>query len=138
MSQERWVFPNESTIYYTGHVAAVLELADQIDKGEAIEPDNIFLPIGSTCTVSGMIVGTIHIINKIFTIVGLAIARKFGSGFKKPLSDFSLHGIHIHHKFAKVPFLVKLQVSMLVRDTARTIKNLGGPDVTEDVKEVRK
>lgn len=41
-----------------GYVNAVLELKDQIDRGELLEPDYIFAAVGSGGTISGIVVGT--------------------------------------------------------------------------------
>eukprot|EP01127_Copromyxa_protea_P009993 TRINITY_DN2402_c0_g1_i4.p1 TRINITY_DN2402_c0_g1~~TRINITY_DN2402_c0_g1_i4.p1 ORF type:complete len:247 (-),score=54.95 TRINITY_DN2402_c0_g1_i4:41-781(-) len=108
-----------------GHVAAALELAHQIENGETPEPDNIFLPLGSSCTSSGL-------------VVGIALARKLGVGFKKPLSSFHLHSVIIHHKFAAMPSAVRFAMSKLIGDTAKLIKKRGGPDVVREAQEVLK
>jgi hypothetical protein len=73
-----------------------------------------------------------------FYLEGMAIARKLGRGFKKPLSGFHFHGVIIHHIFAYIPFVVRFAMKRLVKDTARLIKHLGGIDVIKEVNDVFK
>ena len=40
-----------------GQVSAMLELAEQIHEGKATDPDRVYVAIGSSCTVSGLIIG---------------------------------------------------------------------------------
>ena len=40
-----------------GQVGGLLELAEQIQRQEVPDPDGIFLPIGSSCTITGLIIG---------------------------------------------------------------------------------
>jgi len=99
-----------------GQVGASLELAQQIEQGLVPEPENIFLALGSGCTTAGL-------------ILGIALARKLGIGFKQSIKNFRIHAVIIHHIFARFPFLVKLQLKQLITDTSKLIKDLGGPDV---------
>jgi 1-aminocyclopropane-1-carboxylate deaminase/D-cysteine desulfhydrase-like pyridoxal-dependent ACC family enzyme len=43
-----------------GYVAAGLELAAQIGRGELAPPREIYVPVGSTCTSAGLLVGLVH------------------------------------------------------------------------------
>jgi D-cysteine desulfhydrase len=43
-----------------GYIAAGLELAAQIARGELLAPREIYLPVGSTCTTAGLLVGLVH------------------------------------------------------------------------------
>lgn len=43
-----------------GYVAAGLELAEQVARGELPAPRAIYVPVGSTCTVAGLLVGLLH------------------------------------------------------------------------------
>jgi D-cysteine desulfhydrase len=43
-----------------GYVAAGLELAEQIARAELPAPRAIYLPVGSTCTSAGLLVGLVH------------------------------------------------------------------------------
>ena len=38
-----------------GQISGALELAEQIARGEMPDPDAIYLPVGSSCTISGLI-----------------------------------------------------------------------------------
>ena len=40
-----------------GQAGGMLELAEQVRRGELPRPDRIYLPVGSACTVSGLILG---------------------------------------------------------------------------------
>jgi hypothetical protein len=102
-----------------GQIEGALELAKQIEKGEVVEPEDIFLPIGSSCTISGL-------------IIGIALARKLNIGFKKPLEKFHIHGVIIHHAFAKVPGVVRYIIKRLIRDTSKVLLAAGGPDIYSD------
>ena len=69
-----------------GHASAALELAAQIEAGEADGTDAIYLAVGSSCTISGL-------------IVGVALSRRLGQeAFRSP--NFRIHGVIIHHIFA--------------------------------------
>ena len=110
-----------------GHVSAALELAEQIEAGEAGEVDAIYLACGSSCTISGL-------------IVGVALGRSLGlKAFRAP--SFAIHGVIIHHVFARVeravslhrsaPFM-PLTIAHTVREACATLAALGGPDVTDE------
>lgn len=43
-----------------GYVAAGLELAQQVARGELLTPHRIVLGVGSTCTTAGLLVGLVH------------------------------------------------------------------------------
>lgn len=69
-----------------GQVGGALELAEQIDRGEVPDIDGLYVAVGSSCTVSGL-------------IIGIALARRRGlKAFRKP--GFRLHACPIHHAFA--------------------------------------
>jgi 1-aminocyclopropane-1-carboxylate deaminase/D-cysteine desulfhydrase-like pyridoxal-dependent ACC family enzyme len=40
-----------------GQAGGILELAEQIQAGTSPDPDRIYIPIGSGCTISGLILG---------------------------------------------------------------------------------
>ena len=55
-----------------GQIGGMLELADQIESGEVDDIDAIVLPVGSSCTISGL-------------VIGVALARRLGlRGFNRP------------------------------------------------------
>ena len=62
-----------------GQIGACLELAEQIERGEAVDPSAIYLPYGSGCTTTGI-------------VMGVALARHLGmKAFQSP--DFKVTSI---------------------------------------------
>jgi len=43
-----------------GYVSAALEVAQQVDRGEMPRPATVVVPVGSTCTTAGLLVGFHH------------------------------------------------------------------------------
>mmetsp|Transcript_28673 Transcript_28673/g.77178 ORF Transcript_28673/g.77178 Transcript_28673/m.77178 type:complete len:309 (-) Transcript_28673:791-1717(-) len=71
-----------------GHVSATLELAEQIDLGDAEAVDGIYLAVGSSCTISGL-------------AVGVALSRHLGlTAFDSP--GFTLNGVIIRASYVCV------------------------------------
>jgi hypothetical protein len=69
-----------------GQIGGALELAEQIARGEIPDVDGLYVAVGSSCTVSGL-------------IMGVALARQRGlKAFRK--DGFRIHACHIHHAFA--------------------------------------
>jgi len=110
-----------------GHVSAALELADQIELSEADGIDAIYVAVGSSCTISGL-------------IVGVALSIRLGqTAFLS--QRFSINGIIVHHLLAaaqrrlglheRFPFM-PLTISHTVREACAAMHALGGPDVTDD------
>ena len=67
-----------------GQMGGALELAEQIQRGEMPEPDRLYLPVGSSCTISGL-------------ILGICLARRLGlHAFEK----IQVVGVPIHHAAA--------------------------------------
>ncbi|CAK9085787.1 L-cysteate sulfo-lyase, partial [Durusdinium trenchii] len=104
-----------------GQVGGALELCEQVDQGEVAAPKHIFLPVGSSCTITGL-------------LVGIAMSRKLG--MKGLSGDIKVHGVIIHHAFALLPFAVRFLIGFVARDTLRTIIALGGPDASSDLEQV--
>ena len=108
-----------------GQVSAMLELAEQIEAGEAVDPDRIYVAMGSSCTVSGL-------------IIGCALSRHLGlAAFSSP--RFRICGVIIHHLLAKVQRTfdfhrqwasLPLSVGQTIRATCTQLAALGGPDLT--------
>lgn len=97
-----------------GHVSASLELAEQVRQGLLEEPTRIFLPLGSGCTTSGI-------------IIGICICRKLGLGFSKLRR---VHSVGIHQMMRLFGgFLPRMMVKDLVKATTGVLYDLGGPDV---------
>lgn len=55
-----------------GYVSAAFELAEQIEKGEVICPDEIWLPVGSLGTMVGLVLG-LHLAGLSCKVVGVKI-----------------------------------------------------------------
>ena len=93
-----------------GQISACLELAEQIERGE-YDPPAIYLAVGSSCTISGL-------------IIGVALARRLNmKAFRSP--RFRIHGIPIHHALAalqrSVNFLKSKVFGWLPLTTRHTI-----------------
>lgn len=109
-----------------GQVSAMLELAEQIDAGVAPDPDRIYIAIGSSCTISGL-------------IIGVALSRHLGlRAFSA--ADFKICGVIIHHICASLQRnfnfhrrwgSTPLTIANTISATCRTMADLGVPDLTE-------
>ena len=114
-----------------GHASAAIELAEQIEKGDADAIDDIYLAVGSSCTISGL-------------VVGIALSRHLGlSAYDSP--TFALHGVIIHHLFAglerRLPMhrrftVMPLTIGHTVRAACAALASVGGPDVTDVALEI--
>lgn len=115
-----------------GQVGGMLELAEQIEDGDSPDPSRIYLPIGSSCTISGLIVGAVlarHLGLKAFshddfTIVGCNVHERFSRLDR-------LFGFHTNPLFGAVP----LTISHSVQSTCIALRDLGGPDIKSDALE---
>jgi hypothetical protein len=115
-----------------GQVGAVLELAEQIAADESPDPRRIYLPVGSACTVSGLVIGTV-------------LARRLGlPALSHP--DFKIVGCNVHEGIAmadaKVNFHVNplfgfmpLTITHTVKAGCAALKQVGGPDLEADALE---
>jgi 1-aminocyclopropane-1-carboxylate deaminase/D-cysteine desulfhydrase-like pyridoxal-dependent ACC family enzyme len=110
-----------------GQVSGVLELAEQICSGESPDPSRIYVPVGSGCTISGLILGTV-------------LVRHLGMS---ALSDLRIVGCNVHEGVAKLDRMVKLHVhpgfgfmpltiTHTVKEACRALKEIGGPDLEVD------
>lgn len=114
-----------------GQAGGILELAEQIERGDSPDIDRIYLPIGSACTVSGLILGTV-------------LARHLGmKALQNP--DFKIVGCNVHDGFAMMdrninmhlnPMLqfVPMTITHSVLGACQALKDLGGPDLAADCK----
>ena len=115
-----------------GQAGGVLELAEQIEAGDSPDIERIYLPIGSGCTVSGLILGTVMV-------------RHLGL---KALSDpkFKIVGCNVHEKFALLNRLIGLHTNPLfgfmpltitysVIGACKIVKQIGGPDLEPDCRQ---
>lgn len=118
-----------------GQVGGVLELAEQIQKGDSPDIDRIYLPIGSSCTISGLILGTVLVRhlgmkalqNPEFTIVGCNVHDGFA------MMDRNLN-MHLNPLLQFIP----LTITHSVLRACRALKELGGPDLEAECKQFLK
>ena len=108
-----------------GHVGAALELAEQIESGTIPDPKGIYLAAGSTCTLSGL-------------ILGVCLARAVGlKAFQRPA--FCLHAVLVHHHIAFAQRwlgllhsrYLPLGIGRSLRDTSALLRDCGAPDLTD-------
>jgi 1-aminocyclopropane-1-carboxylate deaminase/D-cysteine desulfhydrase-like pyridoxal-dependent ACC family enzyme len=70
-----------------GQMCSMLELAEQIEKKEVVDINCIYLPMGSACTTTGL-------------ILGVCLSRKLGlKAFPK---DFKIVSVCVHDGMAKI------------------------------------
>eukprot|EP01062_Namystynia_karyoxenos_P043623 TRINITY_DN3194_c0_g1_i2.p1 TRINITY_DN3194_c0_g1~~TRINITY_DN3194_c0_g1_i2.p1 ORF type:complete len:492 (+),score=74.52 TRINITY_DN3194_c0_g1_i2:86-1561(+) len=101
-----------------GHVSAALEVAEDVAAGRSPDPAAIFLPIGSSCTASGL-------------CVGIAAARHLGlPAFRQ--EGFRMHGVITHpdNAFINNFGILKWVMRKVVRGVCAAIRDAGGPDLT--------
>jgi len=72
-----------------GQVAGALEYAEQVARHEAPDPTAIILPLGSSCTITGL-------------IIGITLVRRLGTlpAFQNPA--LKLVGVPVHHAAARL------------------------------------
>ena len=112
-----------------GQASGLIELAEQIERGDSPDIDRIYLPIGSSCTVSGLIFGAVIVkhlkmkalSNPDFKIVGCNVHDGFAAGDR-------LLRLHTNPLFGFMP----LTITHSVICACRTFKSLGGPDLEDD------
>ena len=112
-----------------GQMSGILELSEQIQKGEMPDPDGIFLALGSSCTVTGI-------------ILGIALTRVLNLPVFKQ-KDFKVHGMPIHHQIAALSRgtsmyhshwsrHIPLSIRHSIVSTCKELVKLGGPDLTDE------
>lgn len=112
-----------------GQAGGALELAEQIQAGDTPDCDGIYLAVGSSCTISGL-------------ILGVALSRRAGlQAFQKP--GFTLRPVLIQDSLAflhragglyksKASRFVPLTIRHSLHTTCQQLVALGGPDVLHD------
>jgi hypothetical protein len=112
-----------------GQVSGALELAEQIQRGTAPDPTAIYLPVGSSCTISGL-------------VLGVALSRHLKlSAFRQ--SGLEIVGVPVHQLIAKAQRLTGLQAAKWaqavpltarhsVTAAAAALAGMGGPDLKEE------
>ncbi len=90
-----------------GHLAAGLEVALAVRAGLLPPPSHVVLPVGSTCTTAGL-------------LVGFALAARLGIGFTTPPQ---IHAVRVTPWPVTAPF----RILKLARRAAALLAQLGGP-----------
>lgn len=119
-----------------GQVGAVLELAEQIEAGESPDPSRIYLPVGSGCTISGLIIGTVLVRH-------LRVVSSSSAAAVLSHPNFQIVGCNVHEGFAMMDRIVNfhlhpifgfmpLTIIHTVRSTCKALLELGGPDILSD------
>lgn len=114
-----------------GQAGGLLELAEQIADGVSPDVERIYVPIGSGCTVSGLIVGSV-------------LARHLGIPALQS-DSFQIIACNVHQGAAKGDRLIRfhvnpwfslmpLTITHSVLSACRALRELGGPDLTEQAK----
>ena len=122
-----------------GQVSGVLELAEQIMAGESSDPSRIYVPIGSGCTISGLIVGTVLVRH-----LGLNTSTGTACCLSDP--DFRIVGCNVQHQISFLDRALNFHVNPLfgfmpltithtVKEACRALKQLGGPDIESEAME---
>ena len=112
-----------------GQMGGILELAEQIQREEMPDPDGIFLAIGSSCTITGIIMGI-----ALTRILNVPVFRK---------EQFKIHGMVIHHAIATLSRVtgmyhahwsrhIPLSIRHSIISTSNELVKLGGPDLKEE------
>jgi hypothetical protein len=110
-----------------GQIGGALELAEQIENGLMPDPERIYLAVGSSCTISGL-------------ILGIALAHQLGL---KAFARTQICGVPIHHGAAagqrgvgaltawwatNIPLTIRHTLTVVCEELAL----LGGPLLLED------
>ena len=98
-----------------GHITAALEVALAVQGGKIPAPRHVVLPVGSTCTSAGL-------------LVGFALAEALGLGFQG--DGPTLHAVRI----SPWPVTARFRILSLARETARLLASLGGPNVMDRIR----
>jgi len=97
-----------------GHLAAAFEVALEVAAGSLPAPAHVVLPVGSTCTSAGL-------------LVGFAAAAELGVGFAGQAP--TVHSVRI----SPWPVTARFRILGLAVRTAALLRELGGPDVVDRV-----
>lgn len=110
--------PGAATPHYAlGHAQAAIELAVQTQEAGIGPVGTIVLPVGSTCTTVGLLVGT-------------ALAVELGLWVKAP----AIRAVRV----TPWPITAPLRIARMAVATAGRLKELGGPDLGLRLREVLK
>jgi len=115
-----------------GQAGGLLELAEQIVTGDSPDVERIYVPVGSGCTVSGLILGTVMarqlglkaLQSNEFKIVACNVHDKYALGDR-------FLGLHVNPLFRFMP----LTITHSVLGACRALVQLGGPDLETEALE---
>lgn len=93
-----------------GHLAAALEVALAVRASELPGPRHVVLPVGSTCTTAGL-------------LLGFAVAERLGLG---PAP--TVHAVRV----TPWPITAPFRIRALTRRAAALLVKLGGPEIAPD------
>lgn len=105
-----------TTVGTFGSVSGAFELAEQIEAGLAPPPARIVIPVGSTCTISGL-------------LAGIALARGAGI-WRWPFPV--VHGVRV----TPWPVTSHWRIANLARATIARAERLGGPRLAIGIREL--
>jgi D-cysteine desulfhydrase len=97
-----------------GHLAAALEVALDVDNGLCPPPKHVVLPIGSTCTTAGL-------------LLGFSLAAQLGIGFAGLAQMPTIHAVRI----SPWPVTARFRILRLTMAAARLLARKGGPLVAD-------
>jgi len=107
-----------------GQIGAMLELAEQIEEGDIPDPEAIYVPYGSGCTTTGL-------------VMGVALAEELGmKAFRK--KGFKIVAVGVHHAIAKAHSYLNclhwnympLSVAFSINQVSSYLEGLGGVPAT--------
>jgi D-cysteine desulfhydrase len=96
-----------------GHLSAAFEVALAVEAGEIPPPRHLVVPVGSTCTTAGL-------------LLGLAAAHRLGLGFDVMPT---VHAVRV----TPWPITAAFRIRRLSQGAAHLLATLGGPDMTAEL-----
>ena len=107
-----------------GQISGILELAEKIDAGEAIDPQRIYVPVGSGCAISGLIIGVVLVQHlKGGNVLRHAEFKFVGCNVHERKAFLNqMVGFHLHPFFSILP----LTIIHTIKATCRALVEVGG------------
>lgn len=114
-----------------GQISGMLELAEQVLNNEVPDPDHIFLAVGSSCTITGLIIGA-----ALTEHLNLPVFKKV-----------KIHGVPIHDGIVKANKKINfsrstwssyfpLSIRHSISSTCRSLSGIGGPSLEAQALEI--
>lgn len=112
-----------------GQAGAMLELAEQIQGGRCPDVERIYVPVGSACTVSGLIVGTVLVRHLNLMALSTPNFQIVGCNVDGDIAMLDRwFRIHTNPLFQFLP----LTITHTVIGACRVLKEIGGPDLEKE------